>query len=451
MWAGALLSFGLALVYPYFLNMFWEIPDGLEILRGHLPTSVSYALGPTHLVPQEWLFEAALAWAVQHHLYGLFTIVCALAAAATPLLVYAALRALGSNDVAAGIAAFLVVGSRFAGSTIRAETFAVDAFALEVLVLAGGARAAWALLAVAIWANLHASAVLAPFAAGVFAGGEALARGVTDARTKRAGAIAVLAALGTLLTPQGAGLWRYAFALAFGDNPVRRHLDVWHPLSFADAGALATVLPGLIVLLLLGVDLQRRYAPELGLAALGFVPTLMHERYETFLAVAWAPVLGRSLERIPALQRFSARRPATAMGVAIALLPVALYAALRVPTVLTAEVEPRGAWEDAAALVADNHLQGAAYVDYTWAAFLHWRGLPLRTLIDSHGDPYPKDVWDDHLALRDARPNWREVLERRHISVVVLPSDAPLVSVLALDPSWRAVGSRGKVTAYVRR
>jgi hypothetical protein len=402
-------------------------------------------------VPQEWLFEAGLAWSVQHHAYGIFAIVCALAAAATPLLAYATMRALGINDEAAGIAAFLILGSRFAGSAIRSETFAVDAFALEMLVLARGARAAWTVLIVGVWANLHASVVLAPLAAGLYAAGEALANGLVHERTKRAGAIVVLAAAGTLLTPQGVGLWTYALALTIGGNPVRQHLEVWHPLSFADTGALLTVVPGLVVLLVLGVDFQRRYAAEIGLAAICLVETVMHERYETFLAVAWAPVLARSLARIPALQRFSARRRPAPIGVAIALIPVILYAALRVPVVLRADVEPPGPWQDAAALVAANHLSGAAYVDYTWGAFLHWRGLPLRLLIDSHGDPYPKDVWEDHLALKDARPNWRDVLVRRHINVVVHPSDAPLMAVLALDPAWRAVGSRGTVSAYVLR
>jgi len=450
-WAGALISFGLALVYPYFLNMFWQIPDGAQILRGHLPTSVDYALTPTHLVSQEWLYEAALAWFVQYGAYGGFVLVCAVASGATPLLAYAAIRAFGIGDVAAGIAAFLVVGSRFSGSAIRSETFAVDAFALTILVLAGRARVWWVLPIVVLWANVHASVILAPVAALVFAAGEAVGSGLGSERTKRAATIAGLAALATLLTPHGIGLWTYALALTLGENPVRQHLDVWRPLSFADAGTLAAVLPGLVVLLVLGLTIQRRNAAEIALAALGFTLAVMHERYETFLVIAWGPALARSLERIPALERFSARRPSAAAGVVLALMPVALYAALRVPAALHADVEPSGPWQDAAAIAREHHLHGAAYVDYTWAAFLHWRGLPLRFLIDSHGDPYPKDVWDDHLALKEAHPNWREVLERRHIGVVILPTDAPLNAALSLDRAWQFVETRGKATAYVLR
>ena len=88
---------------------------------------------------QEWLFEAGLAWCAQHGFYGLFLVVCALAAAPMPLIVYAAVRAFGIGDVAAGVVALLVVGSRFAGSALRPETFAVDGFALELLLL-GRAR-----------------------------------------------------------------------------------------------------------------------------------------------------------------------------------------------------------------------------------------------------------------------------------------------------------------------
>jgi len=134
----AFASFALAVVNPYFLNVFWQIPDGAQVLAGHIPSSVAYAISSGPLVEQEWLFEGILAWFVRHDAYGSFVIVCALAAAAAPLLVYAAVRAFGAGDLGAGVAAFLLIGARFSASAVRAETFAVDAFALELYVLASG-------------------------------------------------------------------------------------------------------------------------------------------------------------------------------------------------------------------------------------------------------------------------------------------------------------------------
>jgi hypothetical protein len=447
-WAGALVSFALAVVNPYFLNMFWQIPDGLEILHGHFPATVSYAIASGPLVSQEWLYEAAMAWFVQHGWYGAFVIVCALAAAATPLLVYATARAYGIADLTSGIAAFLVVGSRLAASSVRPETFAVDAFALELLVLASPRRIWWIVPIVLLWANVHASVVLAPFVALLAAGAGAFARRGIDADVRRALAVAGLASVATLVTPYGLRLWSYAFGLAFGPNPARAHLDVWRPLSFDVAGSVTAVLPGLLILLCCGVVAKRRYAAEIAIAALCFALTLTHARYAMFLVVAWAPLIARSLECRTPLGVVAARRQAAP---AFALAPLAIYALVAALPVLHAPAEQRGPWQAAAAIAAEHQLQGNAYAPYVWAAYLHERGLPLRLLIDAHGDPYPRDVWDDHLALQDLHPNWREVLKRRQIGVVILPVDAPLAQALGSEPTWRRIGERSGIVAFGRR
>jgi hypothetical protein len=74
--------------------------------------------------------------------------------------------------------------------------------------------------------------------------------------------------------------------------------------------------------------------------------------------------------------------------------------------------------------------------------------LPVRLLIDAHGDPYTKDVWDDHLALEKAHANWRDVLGRRHIRVVVVPLDSPLAQAMLFEPSWRRVDVRDGIVAF---
>jgi hypothetical protein len=441
------VSFALAVVNPYFLNTFWQIPDGLEILRGHMPSTVAYAISSGPLVSQEWLFEALLAWFALHGWYGAFVVLCAAAAAAAPLLAYAVARAFGVGDVASGVAAFLVVGSRLAASAVRAETFAVDAFAVELLVLATPGRRLWIVPCVALWANLHASVILAPFVALAFPAGAALARRRIDGDVLRALGGAALAAGATLLTPFGLRLWSYAFRLAVAPNPVRANLDAWRALSFDVPGSVAAVLPGLLVLVCCGVVLNRRYATEIAIAALCFALTLTHARYAAFLAVGWAPVLARTIERRTPLRRYSSRR---ATAPALALGPIALYACIAAFATLRTPLEKPGPWQAAASIATQHHLQGNAYAPYLWAAYLHWRGLPLRLLIDAHGDPYPSDVWADHLALQDLHANWRDVLERRRISVVVVPSDWALARALRAEPAWRQVSARAGVVAFAR-
>jgi hypothetical protein len=446
--AASFLSFVLAVAAPYFLNMFWQIPDGAEILRGHIPDTIPYAIAAGPLLSQEWGFEAGLAWAAQHGVYGSFVVVCALAAAVTPVLAYVAVRAFGIGDVAAGCAAFLVVGSRFVGSAVRPETFAVDAFALELFLLGRMRNRVWLLPCVALWANVHASVVLAPLAAVAFAGGDWVARRSFDRRVQRSFAIAVAVGLATLITPYGLRLWSYALALTLAASPAREHLEAWKALGFDDPGAVAAVLPGLILLVWFGAVRTRRYAGELIIAAICIALTITHARYATFLVAGWAPAIARALEQGARIGKPATQRPRAPI---LAVLPLAILAFFSGVAKLSTPLEPIGPWQSAAGMVADHHLRGNTYAPYVWAAFLHWRGLPVRLLIDGHGDPYSKDVWNDHLALEKGRANWRDVLERRHIDVVLVPLDSPLAQAMLLEPTWRRIDVRGGIIALSKR
>ncbi|GAC1415197.1 MAG: hypothetical protein NVSMB5_04090 [Candidatus Velthaea sp.] len=433
---------------PYFLNMFWQIPDGLEILNGHFPASVGYAISSGPLVNQSWLYEAALAACARAHLYGAFVIACALAAAATPLLVYVLVRTCGAADVNAGVAAFLVVGTRFTGSAIRPETFAVDAFALTLIITLGRLPLVWIVPVVAIWANVHASVVLAPASIVIVTFGEWYARKRFDGAVRHRAVALAASCFALLLTPSGVSLIAYAFSLTVGANPVRRQLEAWAPLSFGNIGHISAVLPGLIILTVCGIARHRRYAAVTLLAAACFVVTLEHGRYATFLSVAWAPLIALSLERLPRMRALAQRRPRAPVP---ALAPLAIFAAIPLAAAWNTPLEPRGAWRAGAAIVRAHHVHGNVYAPIVWAAYLHWQGLPLRVLIDAHGDPYPDDVWADYLALERVRPNWHEVLQRRAIDVVLVAFDTPLAAVLMAAPDWRQLDERDGITAFVRR
>jgi hypothetical protein len=444
--SAACLSFAIAFMFPHFLNMFWQIPDGLDILRGHIPTTIAYAISAEPLVAQEWLFEAALAWCAQHNVYGVFLVVCAAAAAATPLIVYAAVRAFGIGDVPAGIVALLVIGSRFAGSAVRPETFAVDAFALELFVLGRARNRWWILPVVVLWANVHASVVLAPIAALAVAAGEWFAHRSFNTKVRGTLVAAASIALATLATPHGTRLWSYAFNLAVASNPTREHLDAWRALAFDAPGALASVLPGLLLLIVFGIQRRRRYASEILIGALCLALTFMHARYSMFLAAGWAPMIARTLDRQTPFAASTQPRPRIS---SLAILPIIILSLLTAIPKFSTPLEPAGPWQSAASIITDHNLHGNTYAPYTWAAYLHWRKLPVRLLIDAHGDPYPKDIWNDHLSLEKAAPNWREVLTRRQIQTIVIPEDSPLSEALKSDPTWQKVETRKGITAYV--
>jgi hypothetical protein len=336
---------------------------------------------------------------------------------------------------------------------MRPETFAVDLFAIELLLLAGRGSVFWIVPAVVLWANLHASVAFAPVCALVFGTVQALATRAIGPAVKRSFSIAGLAAIASLATPFGLRLWKYAFDLSIAPSPVRQHLDVWKPLSFDVVGSVTSLLPGILILICCGIVFRKARAGHIAVAALCFVLTLAHARYGLFLVVAWSPLIARALEMRTRLSAFAMPgapvRRSWAFPVAIA--PLAIFALFHGATAARAAVDPPGDWRAGATLVEEHHLSGNTYAPYEWAAYLHWRDLPVRLLIDAHGDPYPKDVWADHLALLGVHPGWRDVLARRHIGVVIMPVDSPLAQAMSLNPSWRTVGTLDKIVAYESR
>ena len=56
---------------------------------------------------------------------------------------------------------------------------------------------------------------------------------------------------------------------------------------------------------------------------------------------------------------------------------------------------------------------------------------------DDRVDMYPVEVVEDELALFRASPEWRSVLDRWDVDVVLWQRDSALVQLLALDPNWR--------------
>ena len=443
---GALASFALALIEPTHMNLFWQIPDGIAIAQGHFPQRVATAIDSGPVVAHEWLFELVAGVLTSHGMFVVFVLLCALAAAASPLLVYAVARANRCRSLPAGIAALLVGGARLVASAGRPETFAVDCFALELLVVAGVLRPWWTIAIVALWANVHASVALAVVAPLVLGLAAAASYGWRDRRVSRPLAIAALALAATFLNPYGPRLWIYIAQVAIAPSPVSAALQAWQALTFSSAAAWFAVLPGLAIFALFGAVIRRRTLGELVLAALLFVATLVHERYAVFLVVAWAVPLARTLdERTPLgvfsqqTERWSSLALVAPTVVALALIPLAH----RTP-------DTGGPWATAATIAHVHHLRGNAYVEDAWAAYLTYQHLPLRVLIDGHGDAYPPAVWRDVLALQTLAPSWRDVLARRMIRVVIVPDDAPLAGALVIDPAWVAIERRAGVAVFAR-
>ena len=93
-----------------------------------------------------------------------------------------------------------------------------------------------------------------------------------------------------------------------------------------------------------------------------------------------------------------------------------------------------------------------------WAAYIihaYWPRQPV--FLDDRYDMYPTTLSDDYFALGDGKANWREILDRHHIEVVVWDEDKPLSSLLDLDTAhWERIhradpGGDVRAGVWVRR
>lgn len=445
---GALAAFAFALMEPTaHANIYWQIMDGTAIASGHFPAYDAAAISSQPLVLHEWLFELAAGVATAHGLYVLLVLACALAAAAAPLLAYAIANATGATQAASGIVAVFAAGARLTGGAVRPETFAVDFFSLELLVMTG-ALPLWVSLPVALlWSNVQASAPLAVVVALALAAAATAAYGVHHPFVRRAAFVAAVCGLASLATPYGPALWVYAWQRAIEAHPANAVIATWQPLSFATAGAWAAVLPGLLALVVCGLPLRRRVLPWAVLGAAFFAETLAHQRYATFLTAAWSPVLAQALDRRAPIRSVLGRLEPLP---AAALAAIAVVALLFVPQAQRIPV-PMPAMRTAAAIASRHGLSGHAYVDLVWAGYLSYRGLPLRMLADGRTDSsFSPQTWRDVAALQKLTPGWREALARNAVRVVIVPAASPLAQALAERADWRLVERRDGVSAFSR-
>ena len=80
-----------------------------------------------------------------------------------------------------------------------------------------------------------------------------------------------------------------------------------------------------------------------------------------------------------------------------------------------------------------------------WAAYVIHAYWPRQTVfLDDRYDMYPTTLSDDYFALRDGKPDWREILDRHGIDVVMWDEDKPLASLLDLDTAhWARIHRDG--------
>jgi hypothetical protein len=87
-----------------------------------------------------------------------------------------------------------------------------------------------------------------------------------------------------------------------------------------------------------------------------------------------------------------------------------------------------------------------------WGSWLEFAVPDASVAVDSRIELIPTDAWDDHLALSRGAADWRSILDRRGVTIVVAAADeqAALTPLLRTSPSWRVLQEDADGAVFVR-
>lgn len=438
-------------------DLFWQKHLGAYVVAHHaLPQALdqtTFTAPGAPWTPQEWLLGVAAYLTIPH---GDLWVLAVLAGAALSIaLLVTARRAasFGASSIAIAVALSLLAVDLGGSYGIRAQVFAWPLFALLLLALdAQGPAVFWALLVVAAWANVHASAMLAIPIVWIDAA-TAWLRGTSRAERQRRTALALAVPLATLATPLGIRLPEYALMLV--NSPIRHSIDEWQPLAFTghDAFFWTGGLP-LVLIALCGLRTLLKERPRDVLCSLLLLGmTASATRNAALLGIVLAPLSARAVDVVLGrfgwwpidLLRDRGLRIVALGGAAVASVFV-FVASLRAPIKASTWIPPVATFERLSTL-GDRRV--FCYDFSTCSIALDYPNL--RVFIDGRSDPFPMWVWNDFNDVRGARPDWMWVLDRFAVDTVVAKVDDPLDEALKKRSDWTAIPRLDRCCrAYVR-
>lgn len=101
---------------------------------------------------------------------------------------------------------------------------------------------------------------------------------------------------------------------------------------------------------------------------------------------------------------------------------------------------------------AERIAHARVFTDDGWADYLLFRFYPWqRVFFDGRSDFYGPEIGDQYIALRRGGKDWRKLLDRHRIDLVLIPEDWPLASLLGTSKEWALVDSDPQAVVFARR
>jgi hypothetical protein len=345
----------------------------------------------------------------------------------------------------------------------RPVMFTVAFFTLELFILSGWAASRgrndgaqpyrfliWLIPPmVAFWANLHPGFAVAPLMILLF---------LLSVREARDRWILLACLTATMLTiifnPYG---WRmYMMPLEMARAiPMLRGLTEWTGVS----GLEAVVWGGLVAIVSGGLVLRRQPFVVTALAAGAALAAGVSSRNMPFFGVVMVFVVGRTLlpalaprfGRVSFLQKFEVKFEAAGGWFWVIAIPLFFIGAERLrvpPTNLGFDFSSYPS--DAVRFIESHGCPDRLFVRETWSSYLLWELPDHKLFFDAKGG-FSREATQAHSELVKPKAGWRGVVDRYHLSTMLLEKGSPLSVVLSETADWGLVYSDSLSEVFVRR
>lgn len=410
-------------------------------------------------IDQQWLAQAIFAAVYRLGGWPALATLWAVVVVAIEALLWRAARSMGAGVRTTGVTLLLGFLVAAQGSSLRSQALGLLCLAALLALLAdrGAHRGRlWLVIPLfAAWANLHGS-----FPVGLALLGLATVEDVAGRdHARQAIATLTLAAVATLANPFGLDVWRYVVTIG-SDPTIARFVTEWRHTNVLDPAGAAFYASVVLVIVIVLVRVRQGERPPwttlAGLAGLAFLGGWA-VRAVAWWAVGAAPVAAALLARIrirrgerPLVVSTRADKPGVARGPVVVVAGLALLLVAIQPTWhpsadgqgLGSRLAdaPAGIARGLSAVVAERPA-ARVFNAQRWGSWLELAVPRARLFGDSRIELIPAGVWIDYLQVTAGDANWREILDRWRVDVLVVSAtDQPAFAALVGgDSAWRTV------------
>jgi hypothetical protein len=466
-------------------DFWWHLAAGRIVAERGIPTTNLFAWTLPADAPfvyatwlGEWLFYAL------YRLGGLPATVLArnlLGLAGFTLVAIEARRRSGSWRLAA-LAALLAGAMTINNFATRTQNWSWVPFGLFLLILGAyvdGQVRRRALLALppimAFWVNAHGAFALGLALLALVAGGETLRRLLGQPRAlswQRLGILYMAAAAttaATLLNPIGPGIFGYVLKL-FTNPPIQGLVNEWQPPTARGFAGMVFFASILALLAAFALARRRPTLTDLLLACAFLWLAWGGQRHVVWYGMVAMPILAQSLARAPSPRARAAQPRMVLPSALLSLMMLAALVAVQPPfkaglslpqPYKSLFVDLQGAPElfgaDTPAAAAEylrTHPGGRLFNEMGYGSYLDWAVYPaMQVFVDPRIELYDLQLWQDYLAISDARDYDALLVGKYGVTRVLLDRriQPRLAAALAADRGWEREYADGRAEIYRKR